>query len=189
MKKQNLISVILCVIVLIGYYAFRSYAPQQKSSVPSSHTPVTIPTVITESVKGASTIRCSIRGVLPDPACTPGAIDPAVTQGDIAQTICSAGYTKKVRPPVSYTNQLKHQQIITYGYTDTNTKDYEEDHLISLELGGSPADPKNLWPEPGDSPNPKDTVENRCHEKVCDGQIALSEAQKEIATNWTTACE
>jgi hypothetical protein len=28
-----------------------------------------------------------------------------------------------------------------------NPKDYEEDHLISLELGGAPRDPKNLWPQ------------------------------------------
>ena len=26
--------------------------------------------------------------------------------------------------------------------------DYQEDHLISLELGGNPTDPRNLWPEP-----------------------------------------
>ena len=81
------------------------------------------------------------------------------------------------------------QQIIAYGYTDKNPRDYEEDHLISLELGGNPTDPKNLWPEPGASPNPKDKIENLCHEKVCSGQITLGQAQQEIATDWPTACQ
>lgn len=94
-----------------------------------------------------------------------------------------------MRPPVSYTNKLKMQQITAYGYTDKNPRDYEEDHLISLELGGNPTDPKNLWPEPGASPNPKDKIENLCHEKVCSGQITLEQAQQEIATDWPTACQ
>ena len=81
------------------------------------------------------------------------------------------------------------QQIKAYGYTDKSPRDYEEDHLISLELGGNTTDPKNLWPEPGASPNPKDKIENLCHEKVCSGQITLGQAQQEIATDWPTACQ
>jgi hypothetical protein len=84
---------------------------------------------------------------------------------------------------------LKLQQITDYGYADRNPKNYEEDHLISLELGGSPNDPKNLWPEPGSSPNPKDEIENLCNKKVCSGQITLTQAQHEIATDWQTACQ
>ncbi len=141
------------------------------------------------AVQGSSTSSCHINGVLPDPNCTPGLVDPNVTQDTIFQTICVKGYTKTVRPPVDYTNKLKIQQIREYGYVDTNPRNYEEDHLISLELGGSPTDPKNLWPEPGASPNQKDTIENLCREKVCSDQLSLSEAQKEIATNWQTACQ
>lgn len=140
----------------------------------------------------SSGATCHARGTLPnnlpDSKCTPGTIDSSVTQANIQQTICVSGYSGKVRPPTSYTNNLKTQQIKQYGYTDTNPKDYEEDHLISLELGGNPTDPKNLWPEPGGSPNPKDTVENRCHKQVCDGTITLKKAQQEIAKDWTTAC-
>ncbi len=121
---------------------------------------------------------------LPDPVCTPGVIDPAVTQANLFTTICHAGYTETVRPPVSYTNSLKKQQIIDYGYEDTNMKDYEEDHFISLELGGSPTDPQNLWPEPHPSLNEKDTVENYLHDQVCSGKISLSLAQQEITKNW-----
>jgi len=125
-------------------------------------------------------------GVLPDPACTPGATNPDVTQASIGSTICRAGYTGTIRP-AAYTSALKRQQIVAYGYPDTNPADYEEDHLISLELGGAPRDQRNLWPEPGHSPNAKDTVENVLHSRVCAGTLALAEAQRRIATDWTTA--
>jgi hypothetical protein len=61
---------------------------------------------------------------------------------------------------------------------------YEYDHLVSLELGGATNDPRNLWPEPGASPNPKDAVEDSLHAKVCDGQMSLRAAQHLIATAW-----
>jgi hypothetical protein len=131
----------------------------------------------------------SING-LPDPACTPGVADPRVTQDNIHSTICVSGYTSTVRPPSSYTDGLKRQQIKAYGYSDTKLADYEEDHLIPLELGGAPTDPKNLWPEPrtGDSPaSKKDAVENSLHAKVCAGLITLAGAQAAIAANWESA--
>src|SRR5664280_72069 len=126
-------------------------------------------------------------GVLPDAACTPGATNPAVTQATIGSTICRSGYTATIRPPASYTDALKRQQIAAYGYTDTSPRSYEEDHLISLELGGASSDQRNLWPEPGPSPNPKDKVENELHRRVCAGSMPLAEAQQRIATDWTTA--
>ena len=66
-------------------------------------------------------------------------------------------------------------------------KQHEEDHLISLELGGAPSDPKNLWPEPGASPNPKDKIENFLHTEICSGRITLLDAQSRIAKDWVTA--
>lgn len=128
----------------------------------------------------------SVNG-LPDKECTPGDIDPKVSQDNINQTICVSGYTKTVRPPVSYTNDLKIKQIQEYNYSDINTKDYEEDHLISLELGGSPTSDANLWPEPYNitlSAKEKDKVENYLHDQICSGKITLQQAQLQIATNW-----
>jgi len=58
-----------------------------------------------------------------------------------------------VRPPVQYTEELKRQQIRTFGYHDRRLSQYEEDHLIPLGLGGAPSDPRNLWPEPRISPD------------------------------------
>ncbi|WP_257581586.1 hypothetical protein [Streptomyces sp. TLI_146] len=78
---------------------------------------------------------------LPDPVCQPGADNPDVTQATITSTICVSGWTSMVRPPTGYINPLKIQQIAAYGYSDTSTADYEEDHLFPLELGGAPRDP------------------------------------------------
>ncbi len=106
-----------------------------------------------------------------------------MTQATIDRTICASGWTETVRPPESITEQEKAASIAAYGDT-ASLGDYEYDHFVPLELGGATNDPRNLWPEPGASPNPKDTVEDELRQKVCDGQIALGEAQHEIVTNW-----
>ena len=124
---------------------------------------------------------------LPDPKCTPGAIDPTVTQDNIDSTICVPGYTKTVRPPVSYTEPLKFKLMDAYGFTDS-ASNYEFDHLIPLEVGGSPTDVKNLWPEPHyTDPNSfdKDGLENYLHKQVCSGNMDLKTAQDEISSDWT----
>ncbi|MER6052138.1 hypothetical protein ABT168_32675 [Streptomyces sp. NPDC001793] len=147
--------------------------------------------VLTTGSAHATMATCSQSHLpLPDAACQPGAYNPDVTQSTINSTICVPGWTKTVRPPVSYTTPLKIKQIGEYGYTDTNTADYEEDHLVPLELGGAPKDPKNLWPEPryGDQPAAsKDSVENKLKTAVCNGTVNLDDARSAIATDWTTA--
>jgi len=50
---------------------------------------------------------------LPDRSITPGAINLDITQGNIQQTVCVKGFTKTIRPPVSYTNKLKKAQSRT----------------------------------------------------------------------------
>ena len=125
----------------------------------------------------------AINNTLPDPKCTPGAIDPAVTQDNIDSTICIPGYTKTVRPPVSITEPQKLESMKAYGFTDS-PGNYEFDHLIPLELGGAPDDAKNLWPQPHSSSFTKDGLENYLHGQVCSGNMDLKSAQHEIATNW-----
>src|ERR1700740_459704 len=44
---------------------------------------------------------------LPDASMTPGAINPAVTQRTIGETIWPRGWTRMGRPPVKYTEELK----------------------------------------------------------------------------------
>jgi hypothetical protein len=129
--------------------------------------------------------------IYPDPARTPGAINPDITQENIHDTICNPRWsTKSIRPEESYTHRLKIQQIGEYGYSDSRLRDYEEDHFIPLELGGSPTDPKNLWPEPFEASIPdggahaKDKVENYLHAEVCSGSLTLDQAQREIEEDW-----
>jgi hypothetical protein len=145
-------------------------------------------------VKPGATLPPS--GVLPgepNPALTPGSLNPAVTQATIHSTICVSGWTATIRPPSSYTTELKIEQMAQYGYSDRSTADYEEDHLISLELGGNPTDAKNLWPEPYTAFLPdgrptgartKDVFETELKNKVCAGTITLADGQREIGDRW-----
>jgi hypothetical protein len=121
--------------------------------------------------------------VLPDAVCTPGATNPAVTQATITTTICASGWTATIRPPESYTEPIKVQQLAAYGESGS-VGSYEEDHLIPLELGGAPRAVTNLWPEPGASPNPKDAVEDAAHRAVCAGTMGLTAAQQAVAEDW-----
>lgn len=123
---------------------------------------------------------------LPDPHCTPGALNPAVRQGTINQTICVPGYTKTIRPSESVTEPEKLASMAAYGLAGRSPHNFEYDHLVSLELGGAANDPRDLWPEPGASPNPKDAVEDELHHLVCDGQLSLAQAQHVIATDWVS---
>ena len=121
----------------------------------------------------------------PDPACTPGAVNPGVTQADLDSTICKSGWTKTIRPAVAKTNKMKAATAKAYNLSPDETGEY--DHLVSLELGGAPDDPRNLWVEPGKIPNPKDAVENKLKDAVCGGLVPLAAAQTAIARSWTTA--
>lgn len=137
-------------------------------------------------VTGTLTGHCRTRdhGLMPDPSCTPGAIDPAVTQANIGSTICRAGYTGTVRPPESQTEAFKWNVAEpAYGQHDVSG---ELDHLVPLELGGA-NDARNLWVEVGPIPNAKDTVEDALNHAVCDGQVRVRAAQLEIARNWIRA--
>src|SRR5262249_52771193 len=74
---------------------------------------------------------------------TPGVLNPEVTQATLATTVCVPGYSKRIRPPASYTGELKRRQIREWGLPG-GPEDYQEDHLISLSLGGHPTDERNL---------------------------------------------
>ena len=108
---------------------------------------------------------------------TPGVLNPEVTQATIASTICRRGWTRTVRPPVAYTNALKAKGLRRYGLRGPPSA-FQEDHLISLELGGDPVDPRNLWPEPYPRAAEVDAVENELNHEVCTGSLTLAEAQR-----------
>ena len=108
---------------------------------------------------------------------TPGVLNPDVTQATIGATVCKRGWTRTVRPPVSYTNALKARQLRQYGLRGPPAA-FQEDHLISLELGGHPTDPRNLWPEPYPRAAEVDQLENELNARVCSGSLTLAEAQR-----------
>jgi hypothetical protein len=138
------------------------------------------------SPEPAPIVRVGPAEIYPD-ARTPGAANPDITQDNIFQTICSDLWTTKdIRPPSSYTSALKRRQMRDLGI-DGTTAEYEEDHLISLELGGHPTDPANLWPEryqPRPGAREKDAVENYLHRQVCEQKMTLRDAQRAIAADW-----
>jgi len=142
---------------------------------------------ITQNTAVASAIEKD--DYLPDPTRTPGVASPDVTQTNINQTICVKGWAKPRHPASSYTTNLKRQQMNELGLSGS-VADYEEDHLISIELGGDPTDPRNLWPEPWNGSlgaHVKDKLENRLNALVCNGELTLEAAQRAIATNWIAA--
>jgi hypothetical protein len=144
------------------------------------------------SATAASPAIFTLHTGLPVHSLTPGATNPKVTPKTIHSTICVTGWTSSIRPPTAYTNSLKSRQLRTYGFADRNPADYEEDHLIPLELGGSPTDPRNLWPEPHHvviaghdwGSYTKDGLEDILRHRVCSGEQSLASAQNEIALNW-----
>ena len=140
-----------------------------------------------------SAIAAAPDWVLPNAKITPGALNPSVTQANIKNNVCKANWTSTIRPTVAYTNKLKATQMAgDYKYLQAQfgkaSSAYEEDHLISLQLGGNPTDPKNLWPEPyvGNNARKKDVVESALKRLVCAGTLKLSDAQKAIL-NWPVA--
>jgi hypothetical protein len=120
--------------------------------------------------------------ILPDPKLTPGdAFEVTV------EDLCVPGYARKVR---NVPAEMKREVYEEYGVTSHDPGDYEVDHLIPLELGGSNSI-KNLWPESHrTSPwnaQVKDRLEGKLHELVCSGQIDLKTAQQAIAADWIGA--
>jgi hypothetical protein len=182
-SSNSVVVVLFIVIIIAAFFAHRTTQvtgrnPPDPPSQPSSQA------VPVEA-------RIGPPDIYPDPVRTPGATNPDITPDNIQENICNPNWsTKSIRPPVNYTNRLKAEQIREYADADTNPRDYEEDHLIPLEIGGNPTDPRNLWPELYDASIPdggarsKDKVENYLHKQVCAGDITLDRAQKEIASDW-----
>jgi hypothetical protein len=99
--------------------------------------------------------------------------------------ICVSGYSASVRnvPQAEATAVYARYGVAHVPYA------HEVDHLVSLEIGGSNAI-ANLWPEPYAGrwgARTKDVLENRLHELVCSGRLALRKAQRIEARNWVAA--
>ena len=163
----------IIIIALLFLFQFAENKSLNLSPVPS---PVTRHLVLGQQIKSSG---CMTAGPLPDQQCTPGAILPTAT----VEQICTPCYSKSVR---NVPTSVKNQVYAEYGITSHKFGEYEVDHLIPLEIGGS-NDISNLFPEAA-NPRPgfheKDMVENYLHDQVCKGKIDLRVAQEQIAANW-----
>jgi hypothetical protein len=118
---------------------------------------------------------------LPRRTLTPGAVVPVAVDA-----LCGTSAVDN-DPPVNMT--LQQAVFKEYGLPNSSRVAYELDYLITPALGGSD-DIKNLWPQPYSSTwnaRVKDQLEDHLHELVCQGQVQLTTAQKEIATDWISA--
>jgi hypothetical protein len=151
------------------------------TSIVATTTPGVTPGTKTKPNWGVQTRTsgCRVNGPFPDTACTPGDIFPEATK----DKICEPGYARSVR---NVSSSTKEKVYAAYGITSRDPGEYEMDHLVSLELGGS-NDVSNLFPEAAE-PRPgfheKDKVENYLHDQVCSGAMSLEEVQVQIATDW-----
>ena len=119
---------------------------------------------------------------LPDPKLSPGDVltsDPKL--------VCVSGYASSVR---NVPQSLKEQVYRRYGILSRQPGEYEIDHIVSLQLGGSNS-LRNLYPQSYRTQplnaHVKDALENRLHALACSGRITLTDAQTAISTNWTAA--
>jgi hypothetical protein len=117
--------------------------------------------------------------VVADYSPPPGALNPEVTQANIAQTVCNPGWTRSVRPSAQYTGALKRKQIAERHLPGPPSA-YQEDHLVPLNLGGHPTSPDNLWPQPIRQAQAKDRLEHALNRAVCAARMTLAAAQKKI---------
>lgn len=141
--------------------------------------------------------KCSLRNsngfLLPDPNCTPGAVNPSLT----LDVLKDRSFTTKCVRDQATTAQEKYKTYRWYGIAKpaNNTGQNqvcELDHLISLEIGGADT-LDNIWPQCGPSRvslerryfKRKDTVENYLAKQVREGNMSLADAQKGISTDWT----
>ena len=125
--------------------------------------------------------------VLPDPA-HPGVVNPAVTDATIRTTICVHGWTATVRPKTGYTDKLRNA-LTPAGHKPIEG---ELDHRLSIEDGGHPSDPANLWWQAYSDrygARVKDVLETHLSRAICKGTISLSEARTALLGNWLTAYE
>ncbi len=139
------------------------------------------------------TTRTSNGFPIPDPSCTPGAVNPTVTLDVLQDTKFR---TRCVRDQAT----TEHDKTVTYDWYKTKHPSHnsgasqtcELDHLVSLELGGADT-LDNIWPQCGPHGvglpkrffKQKDLVENFLASEVRAGRMSLNEAQKGIAKDWT----
>lgn len=159
-----------------------------------------------------ATAECQVDpGVLPDPRCTPGSVDPAVIRDGpaFARTVCRNGSDA---PPADYLAAVKRWQLLgddsgrvviarrlnvpanqvrvpVYGlYAAGSPSGYGVDLLVPTMLGGTDK-PENLWVMPNAAMTGKVALETQARDWVCQAPPderpgRLSEVQGMLVFNY-----
>lgn len=172
---------LLCLPMLFTLAGCGATPAVDGSPVTASATPAHL---LSAAPTGLAAGPCRVVDARADVRCTPGAVNPNVTEDTIHTTICAPGWTDTVRPPISYTAALKLQQMRDFAEPGSPLS-YKEDHLVPLSIGGAPSDPHNLFPQPTAKATEKEELENHLHQAICSGQMTLTAAQATMRHNWT----
>lgn len=119
-------------------------------------------------------------------------LNPDITQANVQDTICRKRFTKTIRPAVVYTNGVKFKLMREAGIPEADADKYELDHIVPLVVGGQPRKLANLMLQPYEGvlgARKKDRLEIKLQNMVCDGEIDLATAQREIGTDWVSTYE
>jgi len=131
----------------------------------------------------------SLRRSVPEPGQSQALPVAALTPGAVS-TLTAAELCAGTRTSRTVSDQVRRDVLARYGMEHIPSDRYELDALVTLELGGT-VEPANLWPQPYTSTlwnaHVKDALERLLAEEVCQGRLQLSQAQREIATDWVTA--
>jgi hypothetical protein len=115
------------------------------------------------------------------------ALNPAVIEATINETICTPYYAARVRLPWYTMARIKLRLLKERGESWLDAPKYELDHIIPLCLGGAAGDLSNLQLQPWEEAKKKDRVEAQACRCVCAGKATLAEAQRDLATDWRAA--
>ena len=135
------------------------------------------------SVAPPSTVVASTNepDALPNRSLTPGATRAL----PVAELCGNIPWEPSPVPP-----SVRQQVLRNYRMEHVPDHEYELDYLVTPDLGGAP-DPKNLWPERYGSrvwnARVKDQLEDLLPHLVCQGEVDLATAQRDIATDWIAA--
>lgn len=114
------------------------------------------------------------RWALPDSLVTPGAIETSDTAVVCHRTTATLRHVSLA---------MHHAIFATYGIPWARHAKYEDDHVISLELGGR-NDNTNRFPQPYPQAYSKDSVENWARRQACSGKLSLPYIQRQMVSDW-----
>lgn len=142
---------------------------------------------VSASVWLATTVAPQLRA--PQPAGANALPVATLTPGAVS-TLTAAELCAGTRTSRTVTDQVRRDVLVRYGMEHVPADRYELDALVTLDLGGT-VEPANLWPQPYASTlwnaHVKDALEHLLADEVCQGRVQLSQAQREIATDWVAA--